>query len=39
DGDDCIIVNSINDEDAAKKFPKGFKKIKPYLRITPQPNK
>jgi alkyl hydroperoxide reductase subunit AhpC len=39
DGDDCIIVNSINDEDAAKKFPKGFKKIKPYLRVTPQPNK
>ncbi len=39
DGDDCIIVNSINDEDAAKKFPKGFKKVKPYLRITPQPDK
>ena len=39
DGDDCIIVNSINDEDAEKKFPKGFKKIKPYLRVTPQPNK
>ncbi len=39
DGDDCIIVNSINDEDATKKFPKGFKKIKPYLRVTPQPNK
>jgi len=39
DGDDCIIVNSISDEDAGKKFPKGFKKIKPYLRVTPQPNK
>lgn len=39
DGDDCIIVNSISDEDAVKKFPKGFKKIKPYLRVTPQPNK
>lgn len=39
DGDDCIIVNSISDEDAVKKFPKGFVKIKPYLRITPQPNK
>jgi alkyl hydroperoxide reductase subunit AhpC len=37
-GDDCIIVNSINDDDAVKKFPKGFKKIKPYLRVTPQPN-
>lgn len=39
DGDDCIIVNSINDEDAMKRFPKGFIKIKPYLRVTPQPNK
>lgn len=39
DGDDCIIVNSISDEDAVKRFPKGFKKIKPYLRVTPQPNK
>jgi thioredoxin-dependent peroxiredoxin len=38
-GDDCIIVNSINDEDAKKKFPKGFKSIKPYLRVTPQPDK
>ena len=39
DGDDCIIVNSISDEDAVKRFPKGFIKIKPYLRVTPQPNK
>ncbi|MEO8210744.1 MAG: peroxiredoxin [bacterium] len=39
DGDDCIIVNTISDEDAEKKFPKGFKKIKPYYRVTPQPNK
>ncbi|MEO8514667.1 MAG: peroxiredoxin [Ignavibacteria bacterium] len=39
DGDDCIIVNSISDEDAVTKFPKGFKKIKSYLRVTPQPNK
>ncbi|MBV6478919.1 MAG: Peroxiredoxin [Ignavibacteria bacterium] len=39
DGDDCIIVNSISDEDAVKKFPKGFIKIKDYLRVTPQPNK
>lgn len=38
-GDDCIIVNSITDEDAKKKFPKGFKSIKPYLRVTPQPDK
>ncbi|HRA99432.1 MAG TPA: peroxiredoxin [Ignavibacteria bacterium] len=39
DGDDCIIVNSISNEDAVNKFPKGFKEIKPYLRVTPQPNK
>lgn len=39
DGDDCIIVNSISDDDAVKKFPKGFIKVKDYLRVTPQPNK
>jgi alkyl hydroperoxide reductase subunit AhpC len=37
DGDDCIIVPSLSDEDAKKKFPKGFTTIKPYLRVTPQP--
>lgn len=37
-GDDCIIVPSVSDEDAGKKFPKGYKALKPYLRITPQPN-
>ena len=37
-GDDVIIVNSVSDEDAEKKFPKGFEKKKPYLRVTPQPN-
>lgn len=36
-GGDCIILPSISDEDARKKFPKGFKTLKPYLRITPQP--
>ena len=36
-GGDCIILPSISDEDAKKKFPKGFKTLKPYLRITPQP--
>ena len=36
-GGDCIILPSINDEDAKKKFPKGFKTLKTYLRITPQP--
>ncbi|TGL41451.1 peroxiredoxin [Leptospira perdikensis] len=39
DGEDTIIVPSVSDEDAKKKFPKGFKTIKPYLRYTPQPNK
>jgi alkyl hydroperoxide reductase subunit AhpC len=40
DGDDVVIVPSITDPDELKrKFPKGFKAIKPYLRLTPQPNK
>jgi alkyl hydroperoxide reductase subunit AhpC len=39
DGEDVIIVNSVSDEDAKKKFPKGFVAKKPYLRVTPQPNK
>ena len=39
DGEDCIIVPSISDEEAKEKFPAGFKTIKPYLRVTPQPNK
>ena len=36
-GEDVIIVPAVSDADAEKKFPKGFKKIKPYLRTTPQP--
>jgi len=39
DGDDVIIAMSVSDEDAATKFPKGFKALKSYLRVTPQPNK
>ncbi len=39
DGDDCIIVPSVSDEDAKEKFPKGWTAVKPYLRVTPQPNK
>jgi thioredoxin-dependent peroxiredoxin len=39
DGDDVIVVNSVSDEEAKKKFPKGFVTRKPYLRVTPQPNK
>ncbi|MCL4139911.1 UNVERIFIED_CONTAM: hypothetical protein GTU68_036702 [Idotea baltica] len=39
DGDDAIVVPSISTEDAIKKFPKGVREVKPYLRYTPQPNK
>jgi len=39
DGEDVIVVPSLSDADADKLFPKGYKKIKPYLRVTPQPNK
>ena len=40
DGDDCVIVPSLQDpEELKKKFPKGYKVIKPYLRMTPQPNR
>lgn len=40
DGDDVIIAPSITDPEVLKKkFPKGFKQLKPYLRVTPQPNK
>ncbi|MDZ4708482.1 MAG: peroxiredoxin [Saprospiraceae bacterium] len=37
-GEDVIILPSVSDADAEKKFPKGIRKIKPYLRYTPQPN-
>ena len=39
DGEDCIITPAVSDEDAKKLFPKGYKAVKPYLRVTPQPNK
>jgi alkyl hydroperoxide reductase subunit AhpC len=40
DGDDVVIVPSLKDpEEMKKKFPKGWKELKPYLRMTPQPNK
>ncbi len=40
DGDDVVIVPALKDpEEMKRKFPKGWKEIKPYLRITPQPNK
>ena len=37
-GEDVVISPSISTEDAVDKFPKGFEVVKPYLRLTPQPN-
>ena len=39
DGEDVVISPSIDSETAKGKFPKGFEEIRPYLRMTPQPNK
>ena len=39
DGDDCIIVPAVKNEEIPAKFPKGYTEIKPYLRYTPQPNR
>ncbi|MGH9918446.1 MAG: peroxiredoxin [Nitrososphaerales archaeon] len=39
DGDDVIISPTVSDEDAKARFPKGLTALKPYLRLTPQPNK
>jgi alkyl hydroperoxide reductase subunit AhpC len=36
-GDEVIISPSVSDEDAKSKFPKGFRTLTPYLRLTPQP--
>jgi alkyl hydroperoxide reductase subunit AhpC len=38
-GEDVIIAPAISDDDAKTKFPKGWKALKPYLRLTPQPDK
>ena len=37
-GDDCVVVPAIKTEDIPAKFPKGFKEVKPYLLMTPQPD-
>ena len=37
-GDDVIIVPAITDAEADERFPKGYETLKPYLRVTPQPN-
>ncbi len=39
DGQDVVIANSIKNEDIPARFPKGHTEIKPYLRMTPQPNR
>ncbi|MCS6765745.1 MAG: peroxiredoxin [Candidatus Protistobacter heckmanni] len=40
DGDDVVIIPSLQDPEVIKqKFPKGYKAVRPYLRLTPQPNK
>jgi thioredoxin-dependent peroxiredoxin len=39
DGDDVIVAPALSDDEAKERFPKGFTTLKPYLRVTPQPNK
>lgn len=39
DGDRVVITPAVKDDDIAEKFPKGYERVKPYLRMTPQPNK
>jgi len=38
-GEDVIVAPQLSNEEAKRKFPRGFKELKPYLRITPQPNR
>jgi thioredoxin-dependent peroxiredoxin len=37
-GDDVIVTPAVSNDDLASKFPKGVEFVKPYLRVTPQPN-
>ncbi|MDC0680195.1 MULTISPECIES: peroxiredoxin [Sorangium] len=40
DGDEVVIVPSLQDPAVlAQKFPKGYNAVRPYLRLTPQPNR
>jgi thioredoxin-dependent peroxiredoxin len=39
DGEDVIIGGTVSDEDAKAKFPNGWKAVKPYIRVVPQPGK
>ncbi|MBX7181316.1 MAG: peroxiredoxin [Bacteroidia bacterium] len=38
EGQEVVIAPAVKDEDIPTKFPKGFRRLKPYLRLTPQPN-
>lgn len=38
EGEECVIVPAVSNEEADKLFPKGYKEVKPYLRMTSQPN-
>ncbi|MCC7375191.1 MAG: peroxiredoxin [Verrucomicrobiales bacterium] len=37
-GQDCIVVPAVSDEDAVRMFPAGIRRVTPYLRFTAQPN-
>ena len=37
-GDDCVVVPSVTNEEIPELFPKGYTELRPYLRLTPQPN-
>ncbi|HQS51711.1 MAG TPA: peroxidase, partial [Daejeonella sp.] len=39
EGEDVVVIPAIKTADIPAKFPKGFTEIKPYLRMTPQPDK
>ncbi len=40
DGDDCVIVPALKDQEEMKmRFPKGWQEMRPYVRMTPQPNR
>jgi hypothetical protein len=40
DGDEVVIVPALQDPaELATRFPKGYRAVRPYLRLTPQPNR
>jgi thioredoxin-dependent peroxiredoxin len=36
-GEDVVIASSVSDDDARKTYPQGWKALRPYLRVVPQP--